>query len=107
MGRGDTFDYYLYSSDDTTGYAIKLSAAVAAQAGFTATADPRTTKVWGYGPKNLRHVYGKGPAAQRDKIPIATNSNTLYTTGGSFTLGGVVYAVEGAIGEKRKLNSIA
>lgn len=107
MGRGDTFHFYGYDSDDGTGYAVKLSSNVAAAGGFNATVDPRSVKVWPYKSKNLRHVYGKSGTGTRDKLPIFSQTNTLYQSGGTFTLGGVQYAVEGAIGEKRKLNSVA
>jgi hypothetical protein len=54
----------------------------------------------------MRHVLGKDAAGQRTKLPIATNTNSLYVNGGTFTLRGRTYTVEGIIGEKRKLNHI-
>lgn len=107
MGFGDSFHFYSYSSDDGSTYAVKLSAAAATAGGFSTTVDPRSVKVWPYHSKNLRHVLGKATGGGRTKLPIATNTNTLYQTGGSFTTLHGTYAVEGAIGEKRKLNSIA
>jgi hypothetical protein len=107
MGAGDRFKFYSYSSDDGTDYAIKLTTVVAAQGGFTTEVSPRTTKVWGYGPSNIRHVYGVNSSGNRTRLPCQSNSFSLYVSGGSFTTAGGTYTVEGAIGEKRKLNSIA
>lgn len=107
MGLNDTFLYYGYASDDTTTYAIKLSANVAAEGGFSSQVSPATTKVWPYGARNMRHVLGKDSAGHRTKLPIQTVGQTLYTGGGTFTLNGRTYTVEGQIGEKRKKNHIA
>jgi len=107
MGRGDVFNFYEYTSDDTTIYALKLSAAVAEIAGFTTLANPRSAKVWPYHAKNCRHVYGMDSSGKRTKVPIATPAFALYVSGGTFTLAGDIYNCEGAIGEKRKLNAIS
>ncbi len=106
MGRGDTFGFYAYASDNTQTYAVKLSAAVAAQGGFTSSASPTTEPVWPYHADNMRHVWGKN-GTQRARLPIQSNATALYTAGGTFTLGTVVYVVEGIIGEKRKLNCVS
>lgn len=106
MGFGDKFDFYGYNSDDGTTYAIKLSEDVAAQGGFTTTVNPSTEKVWAYHAKNLRYVRGVTSDGSRAKIPIQSNTSTLYVSGGTFTLHGNTYTVEGRIGEKRKLNSV-
>lgn len=108
MGRGDTFAFYNYNSDSGSDYAIKLSTAVAAAGSFVQiTGSVSGSKVWPFGAHNMRHVLGKSSSGLRTRLPISTNSNTLYQTGGSFTLGGVTYGIEGIIGEKRKLNTIA
>jgi hypothetical protein len=106
MGVGDVFGFYPYFSDDGNTYAIKLSQAVATQGGFGGEVDPRTSNIWGYGTKNVRHVWGS-TGTKRTKIPIATNTYALYVSGGAFTLAGGLYTVEGSIGEKRKLNSVS
>jgi hypothetical protein len=106
MGRGDTFAFYGYQSDDTNTYAVKLSSAVATQGGFTTTVDPTSTPVWPYHSKNLRHAWGRS-GVYRTKLPIAKPDSSKYISGGEFTLGGVAYTIEGIIGEKRKLNSVA
>jgi hypothetical protein len=107
MGAGDTFSFYQYTSDDTTVYAVKLSAVVAAQGGFATAADPTSTKVWPYGSQNMRKAYGETSTGKRTHLPIATAANTKYISGGSFTLAAGEYTIQGLIGEKRKLNSIA
>ena len=107
MGRGDTFGFYQYTSDDGTNYAIKLSANVAGNGGFGTSVDPRAVKVWPYHAKNMRHVLGKGSGTTRTRLPCATATQALYVSGGTFTQGLDTYVVEGAIGEKRKLNSVS
>lgn len=107
MGRGDTFKFAAYTSDDGTQYAIKISAEVGFQGGFSTSADPRSMKVWPFHAKNMRHVLGSNGAGKRTKLPCATPAVSVYVNGGAFSLGGVNYTVEGAIGEKRKLNSIS
>lgn len=109
MGAGDSYSFYAYASDDGTAYAIKLSAVVAAQGGFNTVVDPRGVKVWPFHSRNLRHVWGvtSTTPVKRTRLPIATNNQALYTTGGQFTLAAGTYNVEGAIGEKRKFNSVA
>lgn len=107
MGFGDTFNFYAYNSDDGTAYAVKLSAQVASQGGFGTVVSPITTKVWPYHSKNLRHVYGKDSSGFRTRLPLSLASDSKFVSGGSFSLTGRSYTIEGAIGEKRKLNSIA
>jgi hypothetical protein len=107
MGLGDTFDFYAYAGDDGTTYAIKLSFNVAASGGFSTFADPTSTKVWPYHAKNLRHVLGNDGSGHRTRLPVYSNTTTLYKTGGSFNIGSRTYQVEGVIGEKRKLNSVS
>ena len=108
MGVGDVFVFQKYRSDDGTDYAIKLSSEVASAGGFTTPVSPSTIKVWPFGAKNLRHVLGKiVSTGQRTRLPIQSASNTLYTSGGSFTLTAGAYTVEGQIGEKRKYNSVS
>ena len=106
MGLGDIFNFYQYGSDSTALYAIKLSALDATVGGFTTIVDPTSTAVWPYGAKNMRHIYGKTASGVRTKVPCAYPTNPLYQSGGSFTLRGRAYTVEGCIGEKRKLNHI-
>lgn len=107
MGAGDTFGFFEYTSDDTTVYAVKLSSVVAAQGGFATAANPTAVKVWPYGAANLRKAYGETTAGKRTHLPIATAENAKYVSGGTFTLAAGEYTIQGLIGEKRKLNSIA
>ena len=103
MGLGDKFLFYPYHSDDSNTYVEKLSENVAAAGGFGAAVDPNSGPGWLYGAKSMRHVYGLDPAGNRTRLPISEATNTLYTSGGAFTLNGRTYAVEGMIGEKRSL----
>jgi len=107
MGINDQFAYFLYGSDDGSAYAVKLSTEVASTGGFGTAINPLEHKVWPFGSKNMRHVYGKDGNGHRTRLPCATQGQTLYVSGGTFTLTGRAYSTEGAIGEKRKLNSIA
>lgn len=103
MGFGDDFDFYNYISDDTKTYNVKLSAAVGGQGGFIQTAGSPTAG-YPYGPKNMRHVWGVSDTGKRARIPIASGANTKFTTGGTFTLHGTDYKIQGAIGEARKVS---
>lgn len=107
MGLGDIFDYYAYYSDDTRTYVIKMTQAVANAGGFTDLINPIGNPVWPFHGKNMRHVYGKDGAGNRTRLAIQKNDNALYTDGGTFSLHGRTYTVEGAIGERRVLNAIA
>jgi hypothetical protein len=105
MGVGDNFHFWLYSSDDGTNYAIKLSDVVAAQGTFTGPVDPRAHPGYPYGVKNLRHVYGKSVTGTKTKLPCATASMSLFVTGGTFVTKAGSFTVEGSIGEKRKISA--
>ena len=107
MGVGDTFKFYGYSSDNGNTYSLKLSTLVATQGGFGSVVDPAAIPPFPFGAKNVRHVWGRSGTGKRTRLPIATNSFSLFTGGGSFTLAGGSYEVEGCIGEARKLNSVA
>lgn len=107
MGRGDSFGLYNYASDNTKAYVIKLSAAVAGQGGFTAfSGSIQGALFWPFHVKYLRHVWGIASTGERARIPISAAGNAKYTTGGTFSLGGKSYIIQGAIGEARKLNTI-
>lgn len=107
MGLNDTFGFAKYISDDGNEYAVKLSLNVASEGGFTGPFSPLTNKVWPYHAKNMRHVYGKDGDGHVTRLPLADQGNSKYVSGGTFTIGARSYTIEGAIGEKRKLNSIA
>lgn len=107
MGAGDTFHFYSFVGEDENNYCIKLSDAVAAVGGFSNQVSPRTVPPWPFHARNLRHVYGKSASGSRTRVPIHDASVTIFISGGSFTLHGVSYDTEGAIGEKRKFNSVA
>ena len=103
MGLGDKFAFYPYTSDNGTVYVEKLSANVADIGGFGASVDPNSGPGWPYGAKSMRHVYGLDAAGNRTRLPLSAAGNALYTSGGTFTLNGRAYTVEGMIGEKRSL----
>lgn len=107
MGAGDTFGFFAYTSDNGISYAVKLTAVVASQGGFSTTANPTVIPVWPYGAKNMRKAYGETTDGKRTHIPIDSPGNTKFTEGGTFTLAAGTYTIQGLIGEKRKLNSIA
>lgn len=108
MGLGDQFIYTTYTSDDGTDYIVKLSQEVATKGGFGAEVSPKSGKVWPFGRKNMRHVYGvTADGLHRTVLPCGTPGNATYVSGTSFPLHGRDYIAEGAIGEKRKYNSVA
>lgn len=106
MGLGDIFDFYAYSSDNGSPYVVKLSALVAAAGGFGSPVGAGSGPGWPYGPRNMRHVWGVDGDGHRTRLPIKAGSNTLFTTGGTFSLSGRTYTVQGQIGEARKANNI-
>jgi len=107
MGIGDSFNFVAYRSDDGTDYAVKMSLKVAAEGGFSGPFPPVSNKVWPYKSKNMRHVYGRDVDGNTTRLPCQAPDNGKFVSGGTFTLGTRTYTIEGAIGEKRKLNSIA
>lgn len=106
MGLGDDFNFYGYTSDDGNDYSVKLSAEVAAAGGFGTAIAASSLPGWPYGPKNMRHVWGISVAGKRTRLPCKTGANATFVGGGTFTVHSVVYTVQGAIGEARKLNNI-
>jgi len=106
MGVGDTFHFYAYISDDGELYSVKMSAAVAAEGGFTQLDDPKSEPGWPYGPKNMRHVWGVSDTGKRTRLPLALNNNSKYVSGGTFSLHGTSYQIQGAIGEHRELSAM-
>lgn len=106
MGVGDVFHFYEYKSDNTNNYALKLSEHVAAAGGFSTVVDPLVIPPWPFHERNVRHVLGDDGAGHSTRLPVQSNTTSLYVSGGSFTIGARTYSSGGAIGEKRKLNSI-
>jgi hypothetical protein len=108
MSTGDKFHFYAYLSDDTSTYAVKLADAVASSGGFTTQVNVRAVGPFPYGAKGLRHVYAQNPTTgARVKIPIQNPSFGPYTDGGTIPFRGVNYNVEGAFGERQRLNHVA
>jgi hypothetical protein len=101
MGFGDTFLLYQYTDDGGSNYDVKLAANVAAAGGWGTGYKGRTNGPWIAKHKDLRHVSAVAPSGQKVKLPIASNTNTLYTVGGTFSLHGLTYSVEGIFGEKK------
>lgn len=99
MGVGQTFKLYQYFSDDTKVYQVKLSEDDAGSGGFGLASG--TEPIWPFHNKHMRHVWGRTSDGKRTRLPCADQSNTLFTTGGSFTLQGRPYTVYGQIGEFR------
>lgn len=106
MGLGDIFKFYVYGSDDTGDYIVKLSEAVGTEGGFLEAADPGIHPGWPYGPKNMRHVWGVDGDGHRTRLPCALPNSSKYTDGGDFTLGGRTYTIQGQIGERRAKNAL-
>lgn len=105
MGFGDDFAYYNYISDNGETYIVKLSSITGGQGGFIQTAgSPLDGVGYPFGPRNMRHVWGVSLTGKRARLPIADASNTKFVDGGTFTLHGESYTIQGAIGEKRKLS---
>lgn len=108
MGAGDTFNLYNYISDNGQTFQIKLSAQIASQGGFTSySGSVQTANLWGFGAKNLRHVWGLASGGQRTRLPCNSAANGKYVSGGTFTTkAGLSMIIQGAIGEQRKFNNI-
>ncbi len=106
MSVGDTFAFYPYVSDNGQTYSVKLSAAEAAAGGFGA-AGP-FTQAWPYHYRDLRHVTGYNTAnpVKKGRLICADNVNALYTSGGTWTLHGSTFQVQGAEGERRPANHV-
>lgn len=104
MGAGDDFGFYAYTSDDLATYSVKLSEVVATAGGFTPMPAADIKKGYPFGPRNMRHVWGVTSGGQRAKLPIAQADNTKFTAGGTFSLRGASFTIQGAIGEQRKLS---
>lgn len=105
MGFGDTFGFYTYNSDNGNAYAVKLSTAVATAGGFEANTNPAGAP-WPYGPKNMRHVWGRSGAGKRARLPLADADNDLFISGGTFPSHSVTFTVEGVIGERRPVSEL-
>jgi len=106
MGLNQSFLFYNYNSDNGQQYIIKLSTDDAAAGGFGGAVDSGSGAPWGYRRKNLRHVLGNDGAGHKTRLPLASSANALFVGGGSFTLQGRTYAVQGQIGEARRKNYI-
>ena len=108
MGLYKNLGLYVYNSDDGTTYNVGITAQEATAGGFTAAAAGEQAdfpKAW-----RMRYVLGyyiTGTGVSFRKLPIASNTNPLYTgdqatftitdnQGGSFT-----YTRTGEFGEKR------
>lgn len=106
MGLNDTFYYAEYHSDDGNTYVVKVSDAVGTAGGFAASSTPLGTPGYPFGPRNMRHVWGRDGDGNRTRLPLAASNASLFTDGGTFSLHGRTYVVQGAIGEKRALSYI-
>lgn len=110
MSTGDKFGYYIYASDNTLNYVVKLSAKTAAAGGFAATSAPSPLSlgvVWPYGAHNMRHVTGKDGSGKRARIPVGAPGNALFISGGTFSIDAGSFLVLGAEGERRVATNIA
>lgn len=106
MGLDDDFGWYSYVSDNGSTYAVKLSVAVATAGSWSEFSGNIANNGWPFGAKNMRYCWGVTSAGQRARLPLPSNSITLYQEGGSFTLHGRSYDVDGIIGEKRKVSAL-
>lgn len=105
-----TRQFYLYTSDNKTLYAILLYPETATQGGFDPTQASKildgTYPVWCWHPKSMRHVTGVSTSGKKARLPIAKNDNAKYVNGGQFTLGAVTYNIRGCEGENRRGNQV-
>jgi hypothetical protein len=107
MSVGDTFNYYVYTGDDGTTYAIKLSAAMAASMGFNAAPGPPPAggnRGWAWKARHLRHVDAKafsGGKLYRRIFPVPSLASALYEPGAAITHDGLTWEVIGTRGESR------
>jgi hypothetical protein len=97
------FKHYKYLSDDAFIYTIRERGAVGdAVANVAEPVNTHTTIPRG---DTLRHIYGSNTTAGvtvRKRAIICDPTNVLFATGGTFTVDGLVFTVEGKIGEKRR-----
>jgi len=110
MGFGDTFGYFLYTSDNGNDYVIKLSQADATAGGFGAEVNPLNFSAWPFNQRDLRHVtgYDVNFRARKGRLVIASNTDTLFTNGGTWTNSNtnITYQTQGAEGERRPASHI-
>lgn len=99
MGVLWSFGIYNYFSDDGNTYGVGLSSLVAAQGLFTAGAGGVINYPRGW---KMRRVYGVN-GANHSSIPVSGNTAAPFVSGGSFSLHGTSYTIEGRIGEKRRV----
>jgi hypothetical protein len=98
MYSGLARDFYAYHSDDGNVYNVATDVDNGAANGATSVApgaNPTFPRGW-----VMRHVYGNASGV-RTKLPILLPTNTLYTSGGTFSKASLTFTVEGKIGEKR------
>ena len=93
--------WMIYTADDTNTYSVLVDESNGEQTGFldvTGTADPGQIPRY----MKMRAVNGVSSTGQRRSIPVGDPTNALWTSGGSFTIGGVTYNVTSRRGEKSR-----
>jgi len=110
MGFGDTFDFFLYTSDNGGQYVVKLSVADAAAGGFGSPVNPLNNQAWPFNYRDLRHVtgYDVNFRPRKGRLICATPSNALFTNGGTWNNSNtnITYQTQGAEGERRPASHI-
>jgi len=106
MGVGDEFKFYHYESDNGNTYIVKLSTLIAEKGTFNEASSALELPAWPYNTKNMRHVTGVSDTGKRLRLPLASNADALYISGGSVSLHGTTFKIEGAIGERRPASAI-
>ena len=108
MSMGDDFGWYTYYGDDGEDYLVRLSAEIAGAGFFGPGAAPLSGSgqpwPWHYG--DMRHVTGYAATGERGRLPLGTNSDARYASGGTWTAHGRTYTITGAIGERRPANHL-
>lgn len=106
MGLGDTFDFYIYDSDDGVSYFVKLSDEVATAGGFVAAPKPVTAPAYPYNSKDMRHVLGVDADGHHARCPVASPTDSLFISGGNFSIHGRNYSAQSRIGERRDVRHV-
>lgn len=105
MGMGDEFHLYQYLSDDGENYYVKLSDEMAEEGGFPSAAGT-TIPAYPYNSTDKRHVLGRSDDGKRGKLYLATPDDPKFVSGGTFSLHGRTYVIQGKIGERRAVSHV-
>jgi hypothetical protein len=88
-----------YQSDDGTEYYVGLKTTKASEGGFTAA--PANSCVDFPRGWRMRHVCGRESGGSTATLPIKAADGAKFVSGGTFSLNGKTYSIQGKIGERR------